>query len=391
MTMGSTGGRPRAGYRFGFILSTSLGNLTRYQILRKFAERDPDVEFVWAPVKQFIGPGEHNPFRYLPRALRTRAIVFYQSAPVLRRFRSLDAVMIHMYEVDILTALWGYFRKSPVRIISTDDAPVIDPATYPLHQVDRMKPAWRLAIRLWIDLWRVRRADLLVPFSKWAGDLTVQAAGISPDLVTPVHVGLDLEYWRPPPLPGRTTAANRRAKVLFVGGDFVRKGGAHLLEAFERHLKDAIELHLVTKSAPPSVPDNVYVYSDLSVDDHRLRDLYQQVDLLAHPTTADLSSWVVLEAMATGLPAVVTPVGGIIDLVDDGKTGIFVPVGDVDALAAAIRSLVEAPETRRQMGERARKSVEQNFDAAVNVPRILGLMKSAVDSRANRRVTPAPN
>ncbi len=371
--------QPSPRYRFGFVLSTSLGNLTRYQNFRKFAERDRDIEFFWAPVKHYIGPGERNPFRCLPHAVSRRAIVIYQSMPVLKRLRSIDAAMIHMYEVDVLTALRSYFFKSPLRIISTDDAPVVDPASYPLHPVDSRKPRWKRALRLKIDLWRARRADLQVPFSDWAGDIIVKGAGVAADRVTPIHVGLDLGLWRYEPRAAKSPG--ERIRLLFVGGEFVRKGGAHLLDAFVRRLSEVAELHIVTKTPLSSLPANVHVYADLDANDERLARLYRSADILVHPTTSDLSSWVVLEAMASGCPAVVTRVGGIRDLVVEGETGHFVPVGDVAALAATIQSLIDDPARRLRMGENARRSVERHFDAAINVPRILGVMKSAVDQR----------
>lgn len=370
-------------YRFGIVLSTSLGNLTRYHNFRKYAERDAEIDFVWAPVKHYIAPGEPDPFSWLPGPLHKRAVVLHQSAPVLRRLRSFDAVMIHMYEVDILTALRSYLYRSPLRMISTDDAPVVDPSTYPIYPSDLKKPAWKRAVRLRIDLWRARRADMLVPFSHWAGDILIRGAGVAPSRVTPIHTGLDLEVWRHEPKPLRSPTD--RVRLLFVGGDFERKGGLHLLEAFVHRLSDAAELHLVTKSAPPALPPNVHVYADLNANDERLTQLYRQADILVHPTTSDLSSWVVLEGMASGCPAVVTPVGGIVDLVVEGDTGLFVPVGDVERLARALRSLIDDPVRRREMGARARRMVEEHFDAKINVPQILAIMKDSVDRRRGLR------
>ena len=74
-------------YRFGFVLTTAAGNMTRYLNLRKYAERDPDVECVWAPISHYMEP---NPFRGLPNGLKTRLIVMLQSRPVLRQMSRLD-------------------------------------------------------------------------------------------------------------------------------------------------------------------------------------------------------------------------------------------------------------------------------------------------------------
>src|SRR5436309_2056112 len=81
--------------------------------------------------------------------------------------------------------------------VSGDDAPALDPDRYPMHPRDRAKPRWRRALRLQIDLWRARHADLLIPFSPWAGRILVEGAGVPASRVHPVHVGLDLDLWRP--------------------------------------------------------------------------------------------------------------------------------------------------------------------------------------------------
>lgn len=384
---------PAVRYRFGFVLSTSLGNMTRYLNFRRFAQADPEVEMVWAPVKHFIGPGESDPLRWLPGPLRTRAIVLYQSAPVLSRWRQLDAVMIHLYEVDVLSALFGRLLGGPLRVISSDEVPAVDPTAPHIHPVDRHKPGWKKALRLRIDLWRVRRADLLVPFSPWVIDTLVGAAGVARERIHPIHVGLDLATWRFAAKSNRSPG--ERFKLLFVGGDFKLKGGPTLLEAFAR-VSDRAELHLVTKTAPTDLPAHVHVHADLGANDERLTQLYRDADVLVHPTTCDLLPWVVLEAMASGCPCVVTRVGGIRDLVSEGETGFFVPIGDSQALAAALTRLLDNPELRQRMGARARSVVEERYDAAINVPRILQLMKDAVDQRrsdqgtSGRRLTAAP-
>lgn len=377
------GSEPRRRYRFGFVLSTALGNITRYQNFRKFAERERDIDFVWAPVSHYIAPGEPDPYKWLPGPLHSRSVVIRQAAPVLSRLASFDAVMIHMYEIDILTALRSYVAAAPLRIVSADDAPVVDPDTYPLHPVDRQKPAWKRALRLKIDLWRAHRADLLMPFSHWAAGIMTADCGLAPERVVPIHVGLDLDLWQyvPKPLP----AAGQRVKILFVGGEFVRKGGADLLAAFVGGLSDSTELHLVTKSAPADLPAHVHVHADLGANDTRLRQLYREADVFVLPTTSDLSPWVILEAMASGCPVIATPVGGIVDLIDDGVTGTFVPVGDVVRLTGAINDLVENRQRRREMGEAGRRFVERHFNAALNVPAILREMKALVDGSSSGR------
>src|SRR5690606_34789393 len=78
---------------------------------------------------------------------------------------------------------------------------------------------------------------------------------------------------------------------------------------------------------------------------------------------------VVIEAMAGGSPVIGSCVGGIPEIVVEGESGLLVPPGDVDALAAAMRRLIEEPALCEQMGEAARRRAAQ-FSAAAVVPQI---------------------
>lgn len=81
----------------------------------------------------------------------------------------------------------------------------------------------------------------------------------------------------------------------------------------------------------------------------------------------------VIEAMAYGVPAIVTPVGGNTELIVDGECGLVVPVGDVDALAAAMERLYDEPDTRRQMGRAARARIADEFRSSDTIEKTLAL------------------
>jgi glycosyltransferase involved in cell wall biosynthesis len=176
------------------------------------------------------------------------------------------------------------------------------------------------------------------------------------------------------------TLSPSRPQILFVGGSFARKGGDLLLDVYRRQFADRADLHLVTQEPPPDLPPGVFLYSDLSPNDARMRELYARSDLFVLPTNADMSPWVVVEAMATGLPVITTRVGGIPDMVTDGATGFLIARGDGTALADRMRALLADLSLRRCMGAAGRAVVERDFNAAVCVPRILTVMKRAADA-----------
>ncbi len=90
-------------------------------------------------------------------------------------------------------------------------------------------------------------------------------------------------------------------------------------------------------------------------------------DILAASDVVALSSrweglpYVVIEAMMAGLPVVSTAVGGVPELVEDGKTGFLVPSGDADKLASALTTLLEDERLRQRMGAAARERALREF------------------------------
>jgi glycosyltransferase involved in cell wall biosynthesis len=101
------------------------------------------------------------------------------------------------------------------------------------------------------------------------------------------------------------------------------------------------------------------------------------LDLLVHtPVRAEPLGLAVLEAMATGRPVVVTAAGGLLEIVSDGIDGLLVPIGDVDATAAAIVRVLDDPPTGKAMGQAARCTVESRYNADGYAARIQDLYLS---------------
>ena len=344
-------------YRFGFVLTTAAGNMTRYRNLRKYAERVADVECIWAPVKHYLDP---DPFPYLPGPLHSRAVVMREAAPVMSQAKSLDAIMFHAFEPYVLSVLRYGAAQKPLVVWSQDNPPLSGRESEPQYGGVHARSVWRKRLRYQFDRWCTGRTGLFVPFSAWAGDILVGECGVPAEKVQAIHVGLDLELWPflPPP------AVSPRPQILFVGGDFERKGGDLLLTAYRERFAETADLHLVTKQPPSDLPPQVQVYTDLNANDPRLRALYAQADLFVLPTRADVSSWVAMEAMATGRAVIATRMGGIPDIVRDGETGLLVEPEDGAALATAMNILLTDPVRRRQMGIAGRAVVERDFSAA---------------------------
>jgi glycosyltransferase involved in cell wall biosynthesis len=92
-------------------------------------------------------------------------------------------------------------------------------------------------------------------------------------------------------------------------------------------------------------------------------------DVFALPSLYEGSSLAVLEAMAARRPVVSSAIGGTDELIDDGSDGLLVEPGDAEALAAALRRLLDDPGLRDSLAARARERVERDFTPAAMVRR----------------------
>ena len=84
-------------------------------------------------------------------------------------------------------------------------------------------------------------------------------------------------------------------------------------------------------------------------------------DIFVLPSRSEAFPNAVLEAMAAGLPIVTSAVGGMLELIDDGRTGLLTPCGDAPALADRLIRLMREPELAAQLGEAARADARARF------------------------------
>lgn len=180
--------------------------------------------------------------------------------------------------------------------------------------------------------------------------------------------------------------------IICVARLIERKGQHHLLEAFaqlrgtcEQPLRllfvgtgDA-ETALRESAARLNVADAVIFSGFVSRD--QMPAVYRKADVFVLPSEQEGMSIALLEAMASGLPVIVTDTGGTAELVTKGENGEIVPWADVPALVDALRTLLQADDLRRRMGaENRRRALRFGWPALAT--RYLELCA--------RVVTPAP-
>jgi glycosyltransferase involved in cell wall biosynthesis len=105
--------------------------------------------------------------------------------------------------------------------------------------------------------------------------------------------------------------------------------------------------------------------------------------LVSPSTWPETFGLVVLEAFCQGVPVIASRVGGPVELIDEGVTGLFFTAGDADDLAAKVRWANQNPKAMRVMGANARKVYEERFSPCVNFGQLAKIYEAAVEhSRA---------
>lgn len=108
---------------------------------------------------------------------------------------------------------------------------------------------------------------------------------------------------------------------------------------------------------------------------------FSQSDLLLLPSASEAFGMVALEAMAAGVPVVGCRVGGLIDLVQEGVCGRLLPVGDLDAMAAAACELLLTPHLAAAYGEAGRRIARERYAPAAIVAAYIGLYSHGGQTR----------
>lgn len=268
--------------------------------------------------------------------------------------------------------LLNRLARLPPVILHLDTTPLITSSMshYYLGRATRRPSVERAKVGVYSQTFGAARHVIAV--SEMVRRSLTEDYAVDDDLISIIPFSVDTNYWSlESDSPSRTDAL----RVLFVGGEFQRKGGDLVIEAARRPEFADCEFHIVTKNEIPDAPANVFVHRDVAPNSDRLRNLLASSSIFVLPTLADVSSIASLEAMAMELPVVTTDVGGIPEIVRNDETGYIVPPGDSHAFVERLRALTDSPAIRSRMGRSGRSKVEADHSLVSNVQRFLDLLE----------------
>lgn len=304
-------------------------------------------------VKEFESLG--IPVTFIPKKGRKDLSIIFRLADFFRQ-NSFDIVHTHLFTADLWGRLAGLFCRVP--IVSTSHT-TSDPNIGRLGR--------------WLDRTLDRRNNAVICVSEAVRRYRIEEAGFDRGKIHLIENGIDLDRFIA--LPPREEVLGRlgldpgRRWIAIVGRLVPLKGHCYLIEALsllagafsrtgilivgegdcEAELKAQVQrLGLEERVAFLGLRRNV-------------PEILVAADILAMPSSREGLPIVLLEAMAAGLPVVVTRVGGIPEVVVEGKTGLFV-TQEPASIASALVRLLENPDLAKRMGKDGQILVAERYD-----------------------------
>ncbi len=226
---------------------------------------------------------------------------------------------------------------------------------------------------------------------------TLIEAGVEPGHVTIVPSGVDAARFRP------ATAAERadaRARLAIAAGDLAvgsvgmleeRKGHRYLLEAIAMRKREGSPPIICAMAGDGSLAGELKARAaELGISAQlrwlgmmpEPRAVLDALDVFVFPSLNEGLGVAMLEAMACGLAVVASRVGGVIDVIEENRSGILAPPADAAAIAGAIARLTDEPARRAALGAAARERVVGQFSISAMARNTLALYRACLKTRS---------
>lgn len=264
-----------------------------------------------------------------------------------------------------------------------------------VHNVERYHVSSRPVARLAraFERFSMRGVGKVVCVSDAVRQAILKRENLAPSKVTTILNGVDLEHFRPAPRPREGVLrqlgiAEGRRVIGTVGRFYPQKGIPYLIQAGMGVVRERPDTVFLMVGEGPTRGDMWRKIEALGLAENfvlagprlDVREMLSAMDLFVMPSLWEGLPIAVLEAMAMGLPCIVTNVGGNPEVVRHGTTGWVVAPRDPGELQDRVLQLLEDDEQRRRMGEEGRRLVEREFDVRLTTRRYAELYEEMMET-----------
>jgi glycosyltransferase involved in cell wall biosynthesis len=241
--------------------------------------------------------------------------------------------------------------------------------------------------------WKYRQVDVFIAASRLIAAMLVED-GIPADRVETVHDGVNVSYIDKQPaidLHATFWLPHGAPVVGNVAALVAHKGQRHLVAAASRVIREIPDARFLIVGEGELRETLERQIRGLGLERHVLLvgfrtdviGLQKKFDVFAMSSVTEGLGSAMLDAMACGVPVVATRAGGIPEAIDDGVTGVLVPLHDDDALAEALVKLLRDPALRQRLGAAGRARVADEFSVDRMVARTLDVYRARLEKQAD--------
>lgn len=302
-----------------------------------------------------------------------------------------DVVHTTIFESDVAGRLAAF--RLPCVVLTS----LVNTSYEPERLADPNVRAWKLAATRIVDGFSARHlTDRFHAITQAVADSAVRRLRVDPAKIAVVPRGRDLRRLGEPGPVRRDSVrsglgiAPHALVLLNVGRQDYQKGHLDLLHAFalvaERHpeavLVQAGRRGHATAQVERLLPESPWA-DRVHLVGHRddVPDLMAASDVFVFPSHYEGLGGAVIEAMALGLPVVVSRAPALLEVIEEGGNGLSAPVADATALAEAISTLLGSATLRETFGRRSRELFDERFELGQSVSRMVALYESLPQPR----------
>ena len=312
-----------------------------------------------------------------------KPLAVFQRQSAVRHLESLvnqlDPAIIHVNDI-----WWVPHTVSAIASSTANSLPIV------AHVRQEIEPVK-------VRRYELDRVEAVIAISRQI-EQSLIAGGVSSKNVRTLYSGIDLSEsqltYDGQPIRQMIGVPNEAVLLGTLANLFPRKGYEVMLRAFPAIVDAVPTVHyMIVGSDDQGYADRLKrMAQDLKIADRvhivgfqdPVQPFLAALDLYVHPALMEGFGIAVVEAMAMGKAVVATTTGGLPEVVAQGETGLLVPPGDVDSLAATVVSLLDDPVRRAQMGCKGKVRARERFSLDASVAQVDQLYGKVLGAQKRR-------